>query len=46
VVFTAQETGPAALEGVDQVLIKSRASLDLLVGAMMARIGEAKAQVE
>jgi hypothetical protein len=45
-VFTAQETGPLETAGADLVLIKSRASLDLLVEATMTRIGETKAQVK
>lgn len=40
VVFTAQDVEPAALSGVDATLIKSRASLDLLVTEVMDRTGK------
>jgi PAS domain S-box-containing protein len=40
VVFTAQETDPAAAEGVDLVLVKSRASLDRLVDAVLEMVNE------
>lgn len=41
-VFTAQESGVASYEGVDLVLVKSRATLDGLVDTMMRLIGERK----
>lgn len=40
IVFTAQEVDAADLDGVDLVLVKSRASLDRLVGDVMAMIAE------
>ena len=40
VVFTAQEADPIQAEGVDLVLVKSRASLERLVDALMAMIPE------
>jgi PAS domain S-box-containing protein len=40
VVFTAQEVDAADLDGVDLVLVKSRASLDRLVADVMAMIAE------
>jgi hypothetical protein len=39
-VFTAQETDQFQMIGVDLVLIKSRASLDQLVGETMRRIDQ------
>ncbi|HSX56708.1 MAG TPA: response regulator, partial [Sphingomonas sp.] len=38
-VFTAQEAEQCKMDGVDLVLVKSRASLDLLVSETMQRIG-------
>lgn len=41
-VFTAQETGVANYDGVDLVMVKSRATLDGLVDTMMRLLGERK----
>ncbi|AQR72841.1 ATP-binding protein [Sphingomonas sp. LM7] len=40
IVFTAQEIDPVEVEGVDLVLVKSRASLDRVVDAVMRMIGD------
>lgn len=40
IVFTAQEVNRGRLEGADLVLVKSRASLDQLVAAVLERVGE------
>lgn len=46
VVFTAQEADPVEMEGVDLVLVKSRATLDRLVAAVMDRINQREVQAK